>query len=474
MTQHNKNFNVNDILLKFADPEVHDARQDTRKAASDRLHFQNYMRNKKIQEMNEQNRLNKQKERKHYIDKNDYDHRIHHDDALFEIRIRYVTIDSRDRDITLFPLANSYNLDISKHSLTNVISVELVSSTFLNTQLPVKNNNNVIHWYFEDDLDNAGNPIPYQVEIPSEPYVEVEDLLQVLQTAMSATKRHLPTKLPQTFIFEIDTDYTITISAYEWVTADDDGITISSTVGSSDLTIFWMSHGLSVGDNIFIKNVVDCVGGIIPSSINGMFLVSSVIDIDNFTISTNIEASAAETIDSTFEIGVPLSFNLLFGMDNSIGPLLQFAAEDTGFDTEHTNGTENLRDSFDLFDDQYIVVCSQELSGLFETVFVADNENTANECASPFAIIQMGGKYHDTVFNSYVGGKKVFYNNSIDAVNRVDFQFRYHNGDLVDFENSEHSFVLKFIQSIHKVQNVDFNTKIGSTTHTFTRKLRQQ
>lgn len=473
MTQHNKNFNANDILLKFVDTSVHDSRKNARQAVSNRLHFENFAKNKEIHKKVQENRKkhNKDKTTKHFINKNDFEHRIHHDDALFELRIRYLTIDSRDRDTSLYPFAHTYSLDISKHALTNVVSAELVSSTFINTQLPVRYNN-LIHWNFEDDVDDNGVLIPYQAEVPVQPYENVNDLLQVMQTTMNSVSRHLDTKMPHTFEFGVEPDYSIRISAYEWGTANDDGISISSVVGDNLLYIFWPSHGLAVTDSINIQNVQQPIGGIVPSSINGNTQVNTVIDVNNFTVVTNIVASVADIINTDFEIGIPLFFQLLFAEPNSIGPILKFPEENTGFEVMHSNNTETLEASFSLFDDQYIVMCSHVLSGLFETVFVTPHENIDHDCPAPFAIIQMGGKYHDTVFNSYVGGKKVFYNNSIDSIERVDFQFRYHNGDLVDFENSDHSFVIKFIQSIHKVQNVDFNTKIGSSTHTFTRKIR--
>ena len=47
-------------------------------------------------------------------------------------RVRYLQIDSRDRDITLYPDANNYVIDVSKENFTNVTKIQVVSTKFTN------------------------------------------------------------------------------------------------------------------------------------------------------------------------------------------------------------------------------------------------------------------------------------------------------------------------------------------------------
>ena len=81
-------------------------------------------------------------------------------------RRRTVAIDTRDRDITLYPDQNNYKIDLGKEVFTNVVSVKLKGSEFINTQqlikeTPVSQKNNIIQWNIEDDLDAGLEDIIY-------------------------------------------------------------------------------------------------------------------------------------------------------------------------------------------------------------------------------------------------------------------------------------------------------------------------
>lgn len=92
----------------------------------------------------------------------------------------------------------------------------------------------------------------------------------------------------------------------------------------------------------------------------------------------------------------------------------------------------------------------------------SDYRNTNDHMLNLFGKIQMPGNMSNHIFNSYIGCKKVYYNNSLlDVLGIIDFQFRKYDGTLVDFQNTEHSFVLQITELIKKVEKTDYNTKIG-------------
>lgn len=123
--------------------------------------------------------------------------------------------------------------------------------------------------------------------------------------------------------------------------------------------------------------------------------------------------------------------------------------------TAYSSGTIK-KTKIDLFGDQYFLMCSETLGDAND--FAVDNDNVTN----PFAKIYLAGDPYDTVFNSHVGGKKTYYSNALSALEDIDISFVYNDGSLVDFLDTEHSFVLRITELIQKIEGSDYNSKIGS------------
>ena len=99
----------------------------------------------------------------------------------------YVSIDSKDRDLTLYPDQNSYKINLGKKVFTNVTSVKLKSTEFINTnqlirETPVNLRNNLIFWEIEADVG-----VIYDVALTSGNYnettlaVEIENRMNEVQ-----------------------------------------------------------------------------------------------------------------------------------------------------------------------------------------------------------------------------------------------------------------------------------------------------
>lgn len=78
-----------------------------------------------------------------------------------------------------------------------------------------------------------------------------------------------------------------------------------------------------------------------------------------------------------------------------------------------------------------------------------------------FAKIQLPGTQGDLVINSFVGGEKYFFDAARDELRKIDLQFYWPDGTLVDFGSSEHSMVFQVTQLQHKMNNTDLNTRVG-------------
>ena len=101
-----------------------------------------------------------------------------------------------------------------------------------------------------------------------------------------------------------------------------------------------------------------------------------------------------------------------------------------------------------------IFIESSVLGGDFKSISMTNN--------NIFAKIQIVGDNGDTIYNSWVGGKKVFYNNDlISFLKTIDIRLVDLNGNTIDLLNTQYSFVLKVTELIKKVENTEYNTKFG-------------
>jgi len=212
-----------------------------------------------------------------------------------------VAIDSRDRDVKLYPQANSYKIKMNK-AFVNVSRVALKSSEFPNTQqlvraTPVDIANNIIAWQNEIDTINmnGSTPIPssgyitYKTAIEAGNY-DASSLQKEIQEKMNAVTRvvyttddnnNTTTSLKNhTFTVVVDpiTDKTeitsVEFNNFSNVLHTKDGeskIYFAQKLDDSGDTL--VAHGFKTGDRIFIKDAND-IGGIDDSEISGEHVIT--------------------------------------------------------------------------------------------------------------------------------------------------------------------------------------------------------
>ena len=642
---------VDDILLKFVDPNVHNIEHKKHQYITKKDEFRKYMQNmakNNINNMSPQQQLNEDKLaiissnlQPNNIAQNTNNKTIHSSNnsnnsnnnsngsdtinnayttnpqsssKYIRIRRRYLNIDSRDRDLTLYPDANSYTLDVSKESFSNIAKIELVSTHFLNVQQLIRNQpvslkNNVIKWNIEDDVVN-GQFVTYSAEIDPGNYT-AEELAKEIENKMNAVPRINGES--QYFTVSINTlGDVVSISSINFKPIPTNPFNYPA-ISLDRIYVTAPNHGLEVGDKVWIIGSEDVgdgayLSGKIPSRyINLYHPVTLIIDENTFEFlylwpGTLGATALTDQGGNNVSIGVGVNFRLLFSLPMNIADVIGFPEEDTDFAEtqfniditpinfisyiipyqnnslslivtntphglttndrilifgsvppgstnvnvyDHTYGGETaLNDEnealrldyvaklstgngwyitvidntsftiplpygdyqIDRFNpstgdnyyisewiffsfvgepglpfgpvilntapeliftgEPYFYITSNLIGGDFSTATA-----TINDVVNVFAKIYMAGDSNDDVYNSFVGGKKTFYNSVYTYLEKLDLKFQYRDGTLVDFLNTEHSLVLKITEVIQKVEGSEFNSKIGLYEYTSSKNL---
>lgn len=72
-------------------------------------------------------------------------------------KVKYILIDSRDRNYKVYPNSNEYRIDLNE-PIKDVTEIELIQAHIPATAYLINNNNNKIHYYIGEDENVAYNP----------------------------------------------------------------------------------------------------------------------------------------------------------------------------------------------------------------------------------------------------------------------------------------------------------------------------
>ena len=272
-------------------------------------------------------------------------------------RVRSISIDSRDRDLTLYPNPSSYKIDLSSQRYQNISKIQLANTEFVNTSqliksTPVSQRNNIIQWNIQEDI--SGDYIVYSATLTPGNYTETT-LATEIENRMNEVQR--ANGLYPNFVVSIDalTD-TVTISNISFATFANP---FSVTSGSSIITVTYSSHPFLPGNRITISNSIQ-VDGIPANIINGEHVVLEKIDNDTFTIDVSIVATSNDATagGDAVNIGIGSPFRLLFSQPFNPSEILGFSAEDTEFNStiENTEEIFNYGSETDLATDRRLKI----------------------------------------------------------------------------------------------------------------------
>lgn len=151
-----------------------------------------------------------------------------------------------------------------------------------------------------------------------------------------------------------------------------------------------------------------------------------------------------------FTINIPLKFSLLFNYSDTFGSLLGFSdigksSAITDYEYIITNKTNyfnqviNLHNHINLTPYKYIYCVWDKEENIKSNVRIKDNEFT--NIFAIFYIYKQKSK-DNYIYDSFV--QNINSLNKYDYLNKLRFYFYNPDGELVDFQNLEHSFVLEF------------------------------
>ncbi len=279
-----------------------------------------------------------------------------------------VSIDSRDRDLKLFPQANTYKIKMNK-AFVNVSRVALKSTEFPNTQQlvrasPVAIANNIIAWQNEIDTITMSGSTP----VPSSGYITYKTSIEAGNYDASSLQKEVQAKMNNVtrVVYTTSDGSTTTTLKNHTFTVIVDPITDKTEITSVEFNNFsnvlhtkdgesrlyfaqklddsgdtLVAHGFSTGDRIFIKDAND-IGGIDDSEIIGEHVITldKVDDtlgyaFDGTTtaqpdfvwyIKTSTKASLSVTYagGTSVKIGTGISFRLKWDLSNTLASVLGF------------------------------------------------------------------------------------------------------------------------------------------------------
>lgn len=388
---------------------------------------------------------------------------------------------------------NSYIINLPR-SLTNVISVKLISTTFPNTSKIIRNtpdnNNNILYWQNQDDGEYlykialpAGNYTPESLKTAIEQQVyKVERKVQLLSSTVTSSSTSTTKYTNATFMnVAINTDTNIvTFKSYKEALLTTPIAQIRPTIEQEGgkppyiVTIQQTAHGLKVGNSVLLAGFSTTMG--IPDTVLNTThtVVSSTEDafsikIDNFNLytGTRVDTKGGYAAKSY----VPISFRLLFNQPDTFGTLLGF--RNVGDDTSITKFGTVINNS-DAYEGEIIVTDANKnqyvynksgnvsllssnnikLSGYDYILMSIEELNTTINLGSPnvpkyFAKINLSGLPGKILYDTFVPSSITSYD-PID-INKLTIKFFAPDGTLFDFNGVDHSFVLEIMTEDHVI-----------------------
>lgn len=314
------------------------------------------------------------------------------------------TIETKIKEIQLFSSSIFFNSEVEINEELNIFSLELFKCKSFNvlkieSVYFLKSDNQLLECKDFNDLKNYSDLNEGKVLLTIDNFAFLED--------------------NQKIIFKTDNDY----------------------------IPFYIFDTLLYIPSKFLKSV----NNLILDDEHELFIVCDFLkDIEQIQ-SLNQNINPEDKINLTFDIYVPVKFSLLFNYSDTFGSLLGFqnTGENSAFtsynyvitnQTNYFNQSTNLNNHINLMPYKYIYCVCDKIQNLKSKIrFVNDREDT--DIFAIFYIYRQ--KSHDNyVYDSFSQDQNSL--NRYDYLNNLTFYFYDPDGNLIDFQNLEHSFILEF------------------------------
>ncbi len=325
------------------------------------------------------------------------------EERTFKTRKTLVNIDSRDRDLTLYPNENHYKIPLSR-DFTNVKMVQLRSTEFPNSEQLIRSSppsraNNKIYW------QNQGDSIIFVASIDAGNYTPAT-LETEIQTKMNAIRK----SNGNFHEFNISIDSVTNIAAFSSVSSKQLSNPFFVIAPSSTITVQMPNHGFTVNQLITISGA-SSFSGINVALLNTEHVVTSVPTVNSFTIEFPQSIITNTPLDgaggSTVRIGSSTFFRLLWSQPNTVANILGFNT----IDTEYATTISNTK-----LDQTFNVVKVQDIpnDNIYAAVTLQEEHNLLS--AQTIYLIGVTGSTSDQLINS-AGGYNMTLLTPIDQTN---------------------------------------------------------
>jgi len=250
----------------------------------------------------------------------------------FKEVVTTINIDSRDRNVILYPKPNHFDIFLGK-TFNFVKQIKLVSVEFPNTNAVINSTNNKLYWINREDIDRdiidsiTGYYPIYSVELRIGSYL-ADTLGREMTTKMNSLKRRNGTSDFHFFDITLDNE-TDVVSFISLTLTQLINNPIETLSGTGTIKVRAQNHGFSTGDFVYMIGCKN-IAGIPASSINGAF---NIVVINDTFFQYEINVNAAETATgggNTVKIGREAPFQFLFGdYPFTIAPNIGFRLENS-------------------------------------------------------------------------------------------------------------------------------------------------
>jgi len=396
---------------------------------------------------------------------------------------------------------NSYTIRFG-FTYKNVYKVKLIESIFPNSFFNVRDQtysdqNNKIYWenlnesledwelFNKNNNTNAYNNGVYQCEIPSGNY-NIQNLIISLENNMNSVNRIISDSIyNNSHNFKIILDEStslITIKSTKKKELKNPFTSINPNPnldknGEYIISINHSNHGLNQYEEILIEGSIDYFG-IQSDFINKYHYIHSIIDENNYTIKLT-KINLLDTINDSkggvnINIFVKDKFRLRFDFDDTIGSLLGF--RNVGYQTsitsfKHTITNADIYDSeasIDEFGNEITIKQNIiNLTGYEYTLMTIDNLNiigNSGKIKNFFNKISFDTENdQDLIYNTFINSD-ITLPELLPELYEIKVSFYTPEGELIDFNGMDHSYILQIVTINNKPNNTTVDTNTGTLT----------
>lgn len=411
----------------------------------------------------------------------------------------FVSVKKLNEIISSYQNPNKYEIELEK-TFYNVIGVKLISSEFPNIEnivgtITINDQNNNLYWKNYDDGDYL-----YNILVPPGNYTstELQDIIKSLCYDTPRINYEHDLLLDNVVAYTNHNNISVDINTYNNIVTFTSfkqsniikPFTSISPIINSDplqdpttpithytLTITHKSHNLLSGDEITIYGSISHMG--IPSSIlNGTYTIKEILSNDMYTISLppfNLENERTYTNGgNAVIINSKNLIKLYFDRTDTIGSTLGFQnVGDENSVTDYNNIIKNT--------DKYHVSTQYDVVGNINTItnnhisFIRNNYMlmVCSQLNSIYSTGPIKKIFSKILFNNADSNNKIIFNtfihtpitffDPISELSKLNLSFYLPNGELINFNNMEHSFTLEITTIDEHPKDTHIYTKTGKS-----------